>query len=61
MSELKSYDVYCVIIKEVDFGLVDFIVKVDAIHICDAAHKVEYLLEHSGIEYCMKEIQEMVR
>ena len=54
---MKTYNVFCVITKEVDFGLVDFEVTVRATNIVDAAHKVERLLEKSGIEYEMNEVQ----
>lgn len=53
----KRYNVYCSITKEVDFGLINFDITVDAIHIVDAAAKVECLLEKSGIEYEIMHIQ----
>ena len=60
-NQMKAYDVWCVITKEVDCGLVDFNIIVDSTNIVDAAHKVECLLEKSGIEYCMQQIQEVER
>ena len=54
---MKQYNVYCVITKEVDFGLIDFDINVRATNIINAAHKVECLLEKSGIEYEIMEIQ----
>ena len=54
---MKTYNVYCVITKEVDFGLIDFEIIVRGTNIVDAAHKVERLLEKIDVEYDMTEIQ----